>query len=169
MDVAILMGTLVSGGLAARWADAQFLLAQGDETLDLRQSYERLQHDGVFLLVVLTMGVGWVAAWSGESWTRRGMAQPGVMAVFVGVLVGGVMALDSWLTSYPSQRILISTLFRDVLEFRLPMAILGAWIALRLGGLWRPAREDRDRVGRVVGWGWLLLGGLRILHRLVFD
>jgi hypothetical protein len=34
-------------------------------------------------------------------------------------------------------------------------AVAGAWLALALGGRWRPEPSWIDRLGRAVGWLWI--------------
>lgn len=39
----------------------------------------------------------------------------------------------------------------------IPPAIIGGWMALRLLGRWAPEPGWIDRLGRVLGWGWIAL------------
>src|SRR5205823_256298 len=41
--------------------------------------------------------------------------------------------------------------------YRLPVgpAVAAVWLALALGGRWRPERSWVDRLGRAIGWAWI--------------
>jgi hypothetical protein len=49
----------------------------------------------------------------------------------------------------------------------IPLAILGTWVALRLGGRWSPEASWIDRAGRLVGFYWVATIFLGLLHGII--
>jgi hypothetical protein len=45
------------------------------------------------------------------------------------------------------------------------LAVMVAWIVLKAKGQWRPEASWIDRIGRLLGWGWILMicGGMNQL------
>lgn len=181
-DALILLATIAVAVVLVRWADREYLrveapaawrrsqvVSRPDWVWPLEQPYRRLQHDWVGLCVAATLGVVGLLAIDGRTWTRRGLARPGTIAVLAILLVGGASAATFLLVPVgPRHSVGLSYDLGDVLAFRMPGTILGVWVV----GWLRPHRgrpDLRERLARLVGWMWMARVGLLIGYGLLFG
>ncbi len=95
---------------------------------------------------------------------RRATCQPGLMAGiavtlaigFMGLVVGILSISMSWLIGGLDQVVMIQGVL--MLPASLGLAVLVTWTTLLLGRRWRAEPSWIDRLGRIIGVAWVLLG-----------
>jgi hypothetical protein len=102
---------------------------------------------------------------------RRQLArQPGLVAcaaAMAGLLPGALWSLSVARFRGPTwSRLPFPERWFGLIDFVAP-AVVGAWLALALGGRWRAERGWIDRAGRALGVFWVATFLLLELHRLV--
>ena len=91
---------------------------------------------------------------------RRCLRQPGMVASAAATLALAIEAARVIpLFALGSTSVRLSNLFIGP-DQRICFAILGAWTALKVGGIWRPEPGGIDRAGRVVGVAWIVVATL---------
>ena len=180
-EVVVLIATLALATALVRWADAEFVRTHPPTATEAsrpvarpgwvgawQRPFDRFEHDQVFGTAALTVGMGIILARRGR-WTRRGLRQPGSRLVLICLIVGGalfasLLAIGLTWQFGPG----IRGGLRDLLNFRLPGLVVGAWV---VGGSrrrsWRRA-DGIERAARVVGGLWLLSPALFIMSHAVF-
>jgi len=183
-DLAIVLVAVGLAFAAVSWADREFLLAEPPSRepppqvstrpawlLEWNHPYRRMQHDAVWVFGAATVGIGAVIARDGRTRRRGGLSGPGTMVVLVTLLVGGVAVANQLLAERPnvSPPAGLSHYLGNVLQYRLPGAILGAWVVGWLGSRRRTRPDWRERLARAVGWLWMATVGLLVGHAILFG
>lgn len=97
------------------------------------------------------------------SW-RDLMKQPGLVACLV-VTMARLLSLQQLMIYYfQGQRLIAIALMLDGVGFG--YTVLVAWVTLRLSGGWTPEAGAIDRLGRLVGWGWIAVYAIMPLIRI---
>jgi hypothetical protein len=131
--------------------------------------YRRVQRDGFWLSVVATVSIAALIASDRRTWSRRGMSRPGTTVAAVTLLTGGVTALHFFfLTWQDTSRMGLSYDVMNILEYRIPGAVIGAWVVTWLGRRRKRRRPGRDRLGYLVGWIWMANVVLLIAYDVIF-
>lgn len=86
-------------------------------------------------------------------WRQPGMVAS--VAATVGLLMGLAHFGETTLAALNPLSGKLSFYFTRVTPYAAP-SVVGAWLALRLTGRWRSERSGIDRLGRLVGWLWLV-------------
>lgn len=167
--------------MRVRWADQEYLrlelpfayqvhtVSRSEWIWPLQRPYQRLQHAWPWLCAAATLGVGGVLAFDRETWTRRRLSRPGTIIVFVTILLGTVAATHQAFLAPPFIRTAeLSYSLRNAVEFRMPSAILGAWVVAWLSPH-RSVPDWPERAGRIVGWMWWANVGLLIGFGVLFG
>jgi hypothetical protein len=188
-DVMILVATIALACAILRWADRQFRRVEGPSRFlriegpsqlrnrgnvhrpewvwAMAHPYRRLQHDWLWISVVVTLGAAGMLALDRRTWHRWGLSRPGTIVVLVALLVGGAtVAQQILMVPLSSRPNGLCYSLRNALEFRMPGAILGVWVVTWL----RPVRgrpDWRERFARSVGWIWIANVGLLIGFGLI--
>ncbi len=182
-DVLILLAAAALAVAAVRWADREFdrvapssqqatrSPSRPDWVWDLHRPYLRLLNDAPCLPAVATLAVAAILARGARTRGRRRRVGPGAVVILAILLVGGVSGVAQVAiggrhgVSYSAYYDLSTTL-----GYRVLGAILGAWVALRLGRRRRARPDDwRDRAAQFVGWTWMADIGLMFLYPLLFG
>jgi hypothetical protein len=101
---------------------------------------------------------------------RRSLRQPGIvacLAAWAGAAWGGlamVVAFGLWQTR-PGASGTMAAFWRWAREFlagqmvgMAGLAVAAAWLGVALAGRWRRPEDWFDRLGRILGWGWIGAG-----------
>jgi hypothetical protein len=104
--------------------------------------------------------------------TRRCLREPGTVAcsaASLGILVNALWILALTFAYYPDPRVDFYFRGNDVKVYadRVGFAVVGSWIALVLVRGWRPIPCWIDRLGRTLGWLWIVMIGLHLLQYLI--
>jgi len=149
--------------------EESFLWAGMPEWLgNRRRLVERLRADLAATLTVSGIGLAALALRIRPRPRRREWLRPGVGAIALSNLVALLYAPHAavvqasyggriaWPQTYTGPPIAHYQFFWFVDAYRIAMAILGAWIVAALAGRWRRRAGLAERLGRCLGWGWLV-------------
>ena len=184
-DVVILSAALALAVVAVRWADRDFdrvepasmpigrSISRPEWARALERPSRRVQYVLPCLPAVATLAVAAILAGDALSRprVRRRRAGPGAVVIGVALAVGGILAASQFSFGPPFRKGISSYFDLDeALRVQVPGAILGAWVALRLGAR-RRARPLgwRDGAARLVGWAWMVDIAWMIAHAVVFG
>ena len=184
IDLAVLLAFAAGGASAAVWKDGLHepfdrrdpgspeSASRPDWVWALESPAARIQGDLTAFLLVATLGAGTAALRRRGMLRRPGWPGPGIAAGTVGAIAvlyaiaRPIAALNSsspWAMQAYRRR--PSSWIFDLASIAVPGAILGAWILLAVARAWRPVAGDKDdRIGRILGWGWLGLLAFLILY-----
>jgi hypothetical protein len=178
IDAVVLLSFLVASTLAMSWEDRRFgrdiagdrLAGLGPEVVARRPGWvwslekpsRRLRGDLKVFLLISVVGVG-TAPLRRPGLLRAGRrAGPGIVAGLVGSLslAYAAVLVIAWLYAgtqgYHTVGERFFTTFFQVGGEAARSAILGSWVYLALSRGWHPRRRDwDDRVGCILGWGWI--------------
>ena len=164
--VAILLTTLASAIILVRWADGEFHRVEPPGVSPRRdRPYRRIQHALIWVGAAASVGMGAIVALDG----RKRPCGPGTLAAVVSALIVVATAAD-FLLAAPAIDRQNGTCYglRNVLEYRVPGAIIGAWA---VAWLWpRRAQPDwREWGGRIVFSLWMANVSMLIAHGVLFG
>ena len=179
-DIVILVAAIALAIVTVNWADCEFLIREPpdrdarivrrpDWIVRLNHPYRRLEHDFICVCVAATVAAGAILARDRATWTRRGLSRPGTAAVFVVLLVGGVTVADRLLLSRYGLGASspVSYELQISLGFRIPGAIIGAWVVA--WPWWRRRPAWRELMARLVAMLWMANVALLIAYALLFT
>jgi hypothetical protein len=179
-DIVIALAAIALAIVTVRWADREFLIRELPDRsahwtarpawlIRLNHPYRRLQHDIIWVCVAATVAAGAILARDPATWTRRGLSRPGTAAVLVILLAGGVTVADRLLVGRYGLAAsnALSYDLRNALDYRIPGAIIGAWVVA--WPWWRRRPAWRERMARFVGLLWMANVGLLIAYGLLFT
>jgi len=122
-----------------------------------------LKHQGGYFLVLASLTLLVVRLRGPRPPRRRLWRQPGLAAsagAVIGFLIGSLRALAEWSTRLPPEPSMHmpppEEPFFSRAEAFVGPGVMGAWLALILIGRWRSERGAIDRLGRLVGIGWIV-------------
>ncbi len=149
------------------------LIGEGDFLSLIREAWTGREFAKMALLLYL-VALPVLAAWTvaliplrllkPRPRSRRMARQPGLMAGiaasmaigFMGLVVGIMSVSMSWLIGGLDQVVMLQGVL--MLPASLGLAVLVAWTTLLLGRRWRAEPSWIDRLGRIIGVAWVLLG-----------
>ena len=127
-------------------------------------------------LPIVTIGAFLATFRRRAAWSRRSLRRTGVVTTFI----SGSFVAFALLNEYVLRRVarlqsgythnFFDSLWTD-LGVELGLAVAALWSVMALGGVWRATPEGPDRLGRAVGFGWLVyvvLGDL-LIHLIPFS
>lgn len=171
LDGAIMLVALIFAIPAIQWCDGQYVRRVPREEANLpprtverpewfwswQWPFDRVWHDIPAGLALLTLGAAFGVFRRPRSLSRRARRSPGVVGLAAGTIVGLIVVgemLTEWFYAPPGSNVASYQFFNSTTRI-VPGTILGAWVAVALGGQWRPRAGWPDRLGRMLGWCWL--------------
>jgi hypothetical protein len=128
---------------------------------------------GQVVLPILTLGAGLATFRHRVSWSRRALRYVGVLTTAVSSIFVALSLVDEFvLRRFDSRQAGFVHSNLDAIWWDLGqdtgMAIAAVWIVLALGRRWRSAPIWADRVGRLIGAGWIAFAitGLLLMYIL---
>jgi hypothetical protein len=122
------------------------------------------------VLVCLSLATALCALRSPQSLRKPLIRSPGVIACLLVVLVVVMETGRNFITHLVRHR---QDPFLEMATVNWAyvsrQAVLVAWIAVRLSGRWRPVRGWPDRLGRWIGWTWLIMWVLADVTSTIFS
>ena len=153
LTIAMLLGTIALTAAWVPWADREFQRAETSTDAHavsrppwvwaIQRPYRRLQHAWTMLCLAVTVGSG-VIVLDPKTWRRP--VDPATIIVIVALVASGLTAANAMMAStWMRNPNGFSYVLGNLLEYRMPGAILGAWFVT---------------LGRKVGWRGQLIAGM---------